>query len=102
MKFLKKFKAYLRLLEAVKKADNEFKKNGERYYVMPGYDRKLIIMDRRNFRLLKKKHYITNKATVKNLELECFYCTPYKDGKGQLTKEDIKSKREEYYKWLRL
>lgn len=83
-------------------ADNAHKQNGERYYVMPGYDRKLIIMDRRNFRLLKQKNYIPNKASVKHLELECFYCTPYKNGKGKLSKDDIASKRDQFYRWLSL
>lgn len=102
MNFFKKIIATLRLNEAVRQANNAHKKTGQRYYVMPtsGASGKLIIMDRRNFRKLKQKRYITHRAFVRDLEVECFYCTPYRNGTGALTKEAELIKRQNYFMWL--
>lgn len=95
-------KARLRFHEAVRKADKAHKETGERYYVMPttGTSGQLLIMDRCNFRKLKQKGYITSKAFVRDLEAECFYCTPYRNGKGVLPAEIVSMKRQQYFKWL--
>lgn len=101
MNVFKKFKAYLRYREAVKKADEAHAKTGERYYVMPssGNKKALLIMDRFNFRKLKHKGYITNKAFVADLERECFYATPYKDGSAEFSYIVINYKKQQYYNW---
>lgn len=85
------FTDYLRYREAVKQADKEHAKTGERYYVMPATVSeasasaiKLLIMNRKTFRKLKQKHYISQIATQRDLLNECFYCTPYRDGNGYL------------------
>ena len=46
---------YLRYREAVEIADAAHEKDSDRYYVMPSMDGKLIIVDRKNFRLLKTR-----------------------------------------------
>lgn len=97
----KKIKAYLVYREAVTKANEAHQKTGERYYVMPTADKKktLIVMDRRNFRKLKQKAYINRQANIRHLENHCFYCTPYKNGMGELHPIDIETKKEHYYQW---
>lgn len=102
MNIFRRFRASLRLTEAVRQADDAHKETGERYYVMPtaGTSGQLVIMDRNNFRKLKQKGYIAHKATVANLEVECFYCTPYRDGNGALPEKIVSLKRKEYFKWL--
>lgn len=102
MNIFRKFFAYLRLREAIRMADEALKTNGQRYYVMPhhGSGGKLIIMDRKNFRILKAKKYISSEARVSNLEGECFYCTPYRNGNGVLPKEDLHLKAQQYYLWV--
>lgn len=92
---------YLRYREAVKKADKAHKKTGERYYVMPstGYDRKLIIMDRYNFRKLKQKGYINRNANQRDLLRECFYCTAYINGDGYLDARGRRMKLVLYFSW---
>jgi hypothetical protein len=102
MNFFKKFIATMRLNEAIRQADNAAKNTGNRHYVMPtsGTSGKLIIMDRYNFRKLKQKKYINPKATVKDLEIRCFYATPYRNGKGTIPPETLKQKRQNYYNWL--
>lgn len=102
MNIFRRFRASLRLTEAVRQADEAHKETGERYYVMPttGTSGQLLIMDRSNFRKLKQKGYITHDATVANLEMECFYCTPYRNGEGVLPTEIVSMKRKQYFKWL--
>ena len=98
-----KLKAYLRYKEAVRKADKAHSENGNRYYVMPtsGHSGQLVIIDRNNFRKLKLKHYINNSSFVRDIEIECFYCTPYRNGLGQLPPDVIAKKRKQYYNWLK-
>lgn len=102
MNIFKKIKASLRLREAVRKADKAHSENGQRYYVMPtsGTSGQLVIMDRNNFRKLKQKHYINYNTFVRDLEVECFYCTPYRNGMGELHPAVIAKKRKQYYSWL--
>ncbi len=102
MNIFSKLKAWLKLYNATMKAEQEHRKTGERYYVMPtsGTSGQLIIMDRTNFRKLKQKAYINRKASVTDLEKECFYHTPYRNGCGEISENSIKAKKEQYYAWL--
>ena len=90
---------FLLLREAVIKADCAHIANGNRYYVLPANDGKLIVMDRPNFRKLKHKGYITHKARIRDLEAECFYCTPYRNGNGILPPNFRKAKTKAYMQW---
>lgn len=97
----RKIKAYLRYREAVRKADEAHERTGARYYVMPasGTKKVLLIMDRSNFRKLRHTGYITNKAFVADLNRECFYATPYRNGSIKMSASVIKLKRQQYYAW---
>lgn len=96
---------YLRYREAVIQANENHSKNGERYYVMPSHDSKgkilLVVMDRRNFRKLKHKNYISNKAKTSDLVSECFYCTPYRNGNGFLDSKGRKLKYKQYLSYCK-
>lgn len=96
------FFAYLRLREAVRKADEAYRKTGKRHYVLPSFggDRKLIVIDRSNFRIIKRKGYIDNKALVRDMILESFYFTPHRDGSGWITDEDRRKKIRQYFSWF--
>ena len=94
------FKSILRLKYAIDKADQAHMKTGDRYYVMPNYNGKLIIMNRRQFRLLKKQERIPQKACVFDLQKECFYCTPYQNGQGALPENIIQAKRKMYLEYV--
>lgn len=102
LNIFKKIKASLRLCEAVRQADKAHSENGQRYYVMPtsGASGQLIIMDRANFRKLKLKNYVSHNTFVKDLEQECFYCTPYRNGAGELSAEEVILKKKQYFSWL--
>lgn len=99
MNIIRRFRDYLQLREAVKRADEAHEKDGGRYYVMPSNDGKLIIMDRKNFRKLKQKGYISRKAMVNNLISESFYFTPYANGDGYISEGFRKAKVMMYYSW---
>ena len=102
----KQFVDYLRYREAVKKADKAHAQTGERYYVMPATTPegspsgiKLLVMDRFNFRKLKQKGYINNRANVRDLVSECFYCTPYRNGDGYLDARGRRIKLSLYFSY---
>ncbi len=101
MHILQKLKANLRLREAVGKADEAHRQTGERYYVMPASADgcKLIILDRKNFRRLKQKGYISRKANVADIERECFYFTPYRNGACAIPSGVADFKRRQYLDW---
>ena len=95
--------AWLRYYVAVREADKAHENEGSRFYVVPkGDGTKLLIMDRRNFRRYKFKGYIDRRAKVMDLEKDCFYCTPYRDGSGGLPDEVVEMKKKLYWKWVGL
>lgn len=100
MNIFRKLSDYTRLYYAVKKADEAHVRTGERYYVIPGDNGKLIVMNRFEFRKLKQKGYISRKASVNDLIRESFYFTPHKNGSGCITPEYESLKREEYYAYM--
>ncbi len=98
----RRFKGQLRLREAIKTADKQHALTGHRFYVIPmaGPSKTLIVTDRRNFRLLKLKHYIPSGASIAYLEAKCFYATPYKDGSRRFSPERIRVGRENFLRWF--
>lgn len=82
MNALKKFGLFLRYRLAVIKADEAHKKNGKKYFVIPTKTGKLLIVDRKNYRILKRKFYLPNESLYKDLPKECLYCTPDKSERG--------------------
>lgn len=103
MNIFRKFQACLRLREAIKMADKAHRETGHRYYVMPQHGsrgKKLVVIDRYNFRRLKMKHYIHREARVFDLVRECFYCTSYRDGNQFLAPADRKKKVMQYFAWV--
>lgn len=104
IKAFRRFKANLKINEAIKQADQAHAKDGKRYYVLPtaGLEGKLIVMDRYNFRKLKIKHYINHNVKIADLERECFYCTAYKDGKGELDTDTLAQKKQSYHTWVEM
>lgn len=103
MFFITKIRAALRLREAIRMADKAHRETGNRHYVMPvvgSGGRKLIVVDRRNFRLLRQKRYIHPNTRVFDLERECFYFTPYRNGSYALSPELMALKRSQYFSWV--
>lgn len=95
----KKFRAMLRLRKAVNMADEAYQKRPQRYYVLPTSDGKLAVIDKANFRQLKRKHYISQDVRTFDLIRECFYFTPYTDGHEPITPYLMKRKRLQYFHW---
>lgn len=104
MNIFRKFRAYLQLREAVRRADKAHQANGQRFYVLPTSDApkgkpQLVVIDRFNFRKLKHKGYIPQKATVRDLVAESFYFTPYANGNAFITAEFRKRKARQFFQW---
>lgn len=107
MNIFQKLHARLQLSQAVKLADKMHEADGGRYYVMPTFNRTksgkrkhaLAVIDRANFRKLKQKHYISQRASVADLLRECFYHTPHRDGSGAIPKYKLEEKLAQYYRW---
>ncbi|WP_308662106.1 hypothetical protein [uncultured Alistipes sp.] len=99
MNIFKKFKAYLRFREAVKRADEAHQRDGQRYYVLPAKG-KLVIMDRRNFRILRRKGYISRNANVPSIPRHCIYYTADGSGRGGHERENLTSQFHRYLEWL--
>lgn len=99
MNIFARFKDYLLLREAVRKADNAYEKTGNRYYVTGSMDGKLVVMDRKNFRKLKQKGYISRDARISDLIIQSFYFTPYALGDGRMSEDMRKKMIKSYYKW---
>ena len=91
---------YLRYREAVEMADAAHEKDSDRYYVMPSMDGKLIIVDRKNFRLLKRKGYISKTATMGSTITECFYFTQNVQ-RIPISEEWRKKKYDQYKEWCK-
>lgn len=104
MNIFVKFRAYLQLREAVRMADKAHQANGRRFYVLPTSDApkgkpQLVVIDRFNFRKLKHKGYIPQKATVRDLVAESFYFTPYANGNAFITPDFQKRKARQFFQW---
>lgn len=82
IRLLKRLKAKMVYSEAVRRAESaSANDNGNRYYVMPSTVRgKVIIFDRSQFRILKRKHYIKESMKMQDCVKNCFYHTRDKAG----------------------
>lgn len=99
MNIFKKLKARVKLIRAVRLADETFAKTGERQYVIPNGS-KLVSISREQLKYLKKKGYVGRSANVKSLEKGAFYFTPYKDGSKEMPDELRKARRFHYLRWF--
>lgn len=95
----KRFYYYLQLRAAVIQADKAHTTTGMRYYVMPALDGRLIVFDRKNFRLLKQKHYISRQKKINDIERDCFYHTPCSNGSGAIFPRERKARAINYFIW---
>lgn len=99
MNVFRKLKAMLILREAIKLANEIYTDNPQRYFVMPTTDGKLSVMTKKEFRTLKRKHYINKEATNFDLMRECFYFTPDRGGNDAITDDLRKRKSKQYMRW---
>lgn len=84
-------------------ADAAYRADGNRYYVMPvdgSFGRRLLVLDRKNFRLYKRKRYVGADAKVFDLIRECFYHTPYRGGAQALSPGARWCKEAQYLRWV--
>lgn len=100
MNIFKKFRAFLRFREAVKVADNAYQKSGQKHYVLPQVDGKLLVMDRKNFRGLRRKGYISRNVSLSLMASHCIYSTCDARGRGGVEQEQLKDRFNDYLNFL--
>lgn len=103
MNLFSKIKASLRLRQAILLADKAHRKSGFRYFVIPvhgSHGKKLMVLDRFNFRRLKMKHYIHRLASMSDLQKECFYYTGHANGRNTISPQQRQMKIAQYFAWV--
>ena len=78
-----KFRDYLVYREAVRLADAQHEKNHSRYYVVPSKSGKLMVVDRKNFRILKGCDKVVCKAVALNEKIAEKPAKPAKEKKSK-------------------
>lgn len=92
--------ALSKLEYAIHMANKAHEQDGQRYYILPDANDRLIILTRYSFRKLKKQGLISSKATITDITRESFYFTPYANGTDSLSLEASKAKRKMYLKYV--
>lgn len=100
MNIFKKFFYSLRFRYAVIMADKAHAKSGICYFVIPDNDGKLVVMDRKNFRLLKHKKYIRKETSYQIAIHTCLYRTPDGSGRNGLSSESMRNRFNQYIDFL--
>lgn len=98
MKIIKKLKARIAFTLAVRRAEDAHAKDSDRYFVLPSGDGKLVIVDKMNFKRLKRKHYVGRNQTPSRLIDECFYYTA-NCFEGGMKKDVVKKMMKSYIIW---
>lgn len=99
MKIVIKLKAKIAFIKAVRLAEDSHAKDGDRYYILPSGDGKLVVVDKMNFKRLRRKHYIGKNYTPSRLVDECFYYTAnYHE--GGMCDETRRKMMKSYVKWI--
>ncbi|MEG1544911.1 MAG: hypothetical protein RR382_10375 [Tannerellaceae bacterium] len=94
--------AMIKYRYAVKLADDAHKKSGERYFVMPNENDKLIVINRNTFRKFKMRGQIVHEAAVKDMIKESFYLTACKDETHPVHPSVKEAKRLMYLEYVGL
>lgn len=87
-KFFRRLKRKIVYYNAVRLANKCHAKNGYRYFVVPTTKGKLIVMDKKNFRILKRKHYLSDVPTHM-LADRCIYHTANRKGECMTEKSRV-------------
>lgn len=85
-----------RLDRAIRIAETQHAKDGQRYYVIQGEGKNLVIINRYMMRKLRSKGAMNKNVRVINLRQECFYCTEDRSGR-RLHEKILKLKRKQYH-----
>lgn len=91
----------LRLRRAAQMAEEAHEQTLNRYFVLPvSGTTKLAVVDRNNFRKLKRKHYINSNVTMMDLKAECFYATANRQGTQAMSEKTRRAKAGQYFSYV--
>ena len=94
-----KLRATIAYENAVRNAEEQLASTGDRTYVIKSGS-KLLLINRKNFRKMKKRGIIKKTATILDLQQNCYYCTSYVNGKDQMPDEVVKIKKKQCINYL--
>lgn len=90
-KFFRRLKRKIVYYNAVRLANKCHEKSGYRYFVVADTKGRLVVMDKKNFRILKRKHYLPNVPT--NIFTDgCIYYTANRKGEYMTEKSRVRNK----------
>lgn len=92
--------ALSKLEYAIHMANTAHGQDGQRYYILPDANDRLIILTRSSFRKLKKQGLIDRRANINDIVRESFYFTPHANGTGSLSPAAQKAKRKMYMQYI--
>lgn len=96
---VKNLRSFIQLQSAIIKADRYHQLNGQRHYVMPFPDGKLVIFSKDSFKDWKRKGYLQKLSSVGSMERQCFYHTAYQNGNGAMDEDTILLREAVFYAW---
>lgn len=101
IKLLRHLKARISYTLAVREAEEAHARNRQRYYVVPGMNGKLVVIDRKNFREIRDKHYISRRTRFNLLATKSYYYTPYGNDNplDRMSSSMMRTKMKEYIAW---
>lgn len=96
-----RLKCFLMYRKAVLEAEKAHKEHNVRYYVLPNIGKKvmLIVCDRKNFRVLRAKHYISSDIQITDVKKKSFYYTEQGDGTGKMEDDQLRLRQTAYQFW---
>lgn len=96
---VKNLRSFVQLQFAIMKADKYHQIDGQRYYVMPYKNGKLMIFSKSSLKEWKREGCISKSSSVGSLERHCFYHTTYQNGNGVMDAADVLLREAIFYAW---
>ena len=96
---IKRIKSELQFKKAVDEAEKAHEKNGGRFYVLPNKNGKLLVLDRTNFRILKRKGYIKSNYNMNDVKRISFYYTSGQINDNMISDEEAALRKSFFLSW---
>ena len=93
-------RADIQLRYAIKEAKEKYSRRNVRYYVIPNYDHRLITCNRSEVRKYRTDGYFAHSVRIDDFNRECFYYTPYANGKNPISAKERALKRRTWLNYV--
>lgn len=93
-------RADIQLRYAIKEAKEKYSRRNVRYYVISNYDHRLITCNRSEVRKYRTDGYFGHSVRIDDFNRECFYYTPYANGKNPISAKERALKRRSWLNYV--